>query len=285
MTEPSIAILTPLPTRYDNLTERQLHHYLQGINRQNKPNLHFYFTCHTPLKPQYQHILEINLAYPFTVITLEPTQTDKTIQKATDLALHRNELLKHAQPFNYALFLDSDIELQENAIENLLCSGRDLTAGVVVVPIGLQTSKDSEVEQLAVGYGNFVFINNQVANLNFTSSLSPTLTEAGFACSACLCLNQKTINDNRLKFEAFQIRGKGILLCEDIGYCYNAARLGYKVWVNPSVQCLHHRRGANELHHLWLRSGNMLHLNFGAKIEKLTDSEKTDKSEESAKRQ
>jgi len=262
----SVAILTPLPTKYDNLTEKQLCYYLQGIERQNKPNLHFFFTCHTPLKPQYQHYFETHLTYPFTISPLEPTQTDRVIQKATDLALHRNELLKHAQPFNYALFLDSDVELPENAIEPLVSSGRDITAGVVVVPIGLQTSTDSKVEQLAVGYGNFVFINNQVASLNFTSSLSPTLTQAGFACSACLCLSQKAVNDNRLKFEAFQVRGKGIFLCEDTGYCYNAAKLGYRVWVNPSVQCIHHRREANELHHLWLKSGNRLHLNFGFEI-------------------
>ena len=277
MTEQSIAILTPLPpTPINNAIETALTLYLEALQKQTiKEKIHCIFTANPDVKEEYTLFLKTHFSLPYTII--EGTKLFKAETRFEELAIHRNLLLEQAKKYDYAVFVDSDVSVPPNGIEALVNSGKDIVSGVVVVPIGLLLADGSKIEQLAVGYGNFVLINNMIASLSFANSLPDTLSQSGYVCSACLCLSQKTVLDERLRFETFQFRGKGIQLGEDLGYCYNAARLGYRIWVNPAVQCRHHRRSGEELHHLSLKSGNTLHLNFGFYPQSFDDN--TDKVE------
>ena len=142
------------------------------------------------------------------------------------IAVMRQFLLQRARHLNpdFALFLDSDIwVLSRDLISRLTRWGN---SGIIAGPVTL-----------------FNAILGPLLSVRLLADRKPSghppLVEVAGAGTGCMMLPRKIIQDRRLNF--YPILGHDVY-SEDMAYCESAGSLGYKVFVDWSVDLDHLRR-------------------------------------------
>lgn len=245
----SIAIMTPLPVKFDNFSKYILEQswsslYSQFSHVDILP--HVYFSSIPKLFESYTEYLAQGFKLPYSLVKVEETGNQGVQNESgrlLELAFHRNALLDEAKKHRWGLFLDSDVILPSNAILNLILDEEDIAAGIIPqirgsTPVKIQNGKIANFEDfmvfLAIGFFDETFKYVAWGDLQKVEA-------ADVVATACMLLSHKIMNDARVKFCLFP-SGNGGFLGEDVGYCFSAHRNRYKVSVDPAVLCRHMRR-------------------------------------------
>lgn len=147
--------------------------------------------------------------------------------------MSRNELARKAIEIgaDYILWLDSDMVFDPDLLEKLMArmgEGVDMVSGVYF----RRTPPFTPVmyDKLEVG---------EDGNPTWTefTDLPTEMFEAGGIGFGCVLMRTSVAVSVFSKYLCFfdPIRGMG----EDISFCYRARQCGYKVWVDPAIQCGH----------------------------------------------
>jgi len=147
------------------------------------------------------------------------------------IALARQYLLKRARQIDtdYAIFLDDDIGVLDiNFLDKITSWEKDIVGGLYLrkYPRGLF-------------YGTIWKLDPD-KGYKFSNKIVTEFQEVLATSTGCLCLSRKIIQDRRLNFLPLPENSS-----EDYGYCLNARKLGYKVYVDPSIRLNHYYKRYN----------------------------------------
>jgi hypothetical protein len=255
----SVAVMTLLPPIFDEKTKNTLLSSWQSIYKQTYPTetLYFYFSVRAELFAVYRVFLMENFKLSYTLLSGPTYFTGSNLHgefgeaRFKELVAHRNILLQNGKKHDYGFFVDSDVLIPpwtiKRFIENNLqqsmpfpssCSPIDIIGGVVLVPIINIMSNGEHRKSTAPGFGNFIYKNGFLHGSRFSTVIPANISKVDFVNTACMFLSHKVMNDAKVKFCLVPSVGG-----EDHSYCYIAAKNGYDIRIDPSIRCLHRRRG------------------------------------------
>lgn len=130
--------------------------------------------------------------------------------------------------YDYLFFVDTDVLLPPNAIQKLLAVKQPISSGVYLS--GLPVSGSLRIAPVLYDfsekedYYKIIPMNDVMEDLIFE------IAACGFGC----CLIRREV------LEKVQLRyNEKIQSGEDIFFCYDARKLGYRTFVNTTVRCTH----------------------------------------------
>jgi hypothetical protein len=245
-TYPSVAVMTPLPPRFDEITKNTLLSSWQSIYKQTYPTeaLHFYFSVREELLFDYHKFLIENFKLSCTLLpgsthVEDPTQLGKA--KFLELTEHRNLLLQNGKKHDWGFFVDSDILIPPQTIKRFIENNLEIVGGVVVVPTLGCLPNGEFVDAAGPGFGSFYYKNGLLQGSELAAVMPQNISKVDFVNTACMFLSHKVMNDSRVKFCIVPTAGDFGFLGEDHSYCYVAAKNGYAVMIDPDIRCNHLR--------------------------------------------
>lgn len=147
--------------------------------------------------------------------------------------MSRNELAKRAMDIgaDYVLWLDSDMVFEPDLLEKLM---EDMKDGVDIVS-GVYFRRTPPFTP--VMYDKLEVDENDNPVFTEFKELPTEMFEAGGIGFGCVLMRTDVITTVFATYlQMFDpMKGMG----EDISFCYRARQCGYKVWVDPRVQCGH----------------------------------------------
>jgi cellulose synthase/poly-beta-1,6-N-acetylglucosamine synthase-like glycosyltransferase len=234
----SVAVLMLLPTLWDNLEEWILRKTMLALKQQTFPirMMHIYMlVTDRTLEATFQGVTKLMHDYvdTFTFLRSEGREGEKT--RFPEMAEARNLLLEHGKKHPWCLFLDSDILMPKDAVRKLISNGKDVCGAMAKIPSALNTVENN--------FG--AFTPNFQDGVRFATKRPDELMQVGFVNTTCMLINHRIANDPRVTFCCLMYDGdkQG---SEDHSYCYLANLYGYKVYVDPSINCKHYRRTGRE---------------------------------------
>jgi hypothetical protein len=237
----SVAIMTPLPVEFDFTNQCILISFFKGLQRQTYPkeSIHCYFTCYPQLFNKYEAFLDENLQLQHTLLPCREVRLLRIPgfnreDFLEEMSIHRNTLLDRGKIHDWGFFVDSDVVIPTNAIEQFIMDNCDVVSGVGIIPSTFSGP---------VGY-NFGNLDDQRLYhtcLTLEKYSQPRLYEIDGAATACLFLNHELMNDCRIRFRT--CNG----LPEDLSYCANAKYYSYHISLDVTVFFEHHRRFGDKI--------------------------------------
>jgi hypothetical protein len=229
MTElPSIAVMVPM----HEWPERTLKSIWASWYKLNYPKDKIKFFFAIPANsPKRSYVMQ-NFKLPHQVIAVNIDFTKPTQNRFFELGKIRDMLLEYGKKYDYGWFLDSDVMPPPNAIRNFLEDDLEITGGIVMVP--------DNNSNIRLGFGYFK------PYYDFSNTLpSDQVFSVHAVNTACMFLSKQVMNDKRVSFKIWNIPnmpgGESFALSEDHGFCYNALRCNYMLWVDRRVMCKHLR--------------------------------------------
>jgi GT2 family glycosyltransferase len=223
-----------MPIVWDKVEEWIFNKTIKALSQQTYPKKHIHvylLATDRTVEDTLKGVTELMRQYvdTFTFIRNEGREGEQT--RFPEIADARNQLLSFAKQHDYILFLDSDVVMPKGCIRKLLANQKDVCGATVKIPNNLG---DAEFN---FGYFTPLFSHGVV----FATEKPVELRQVGFVNTACMLLSHKIINDSRVMFCCLTYNGdrQG---SEDHSYCYLANLYGYKIYVDPAVNCKHYRR-------------------------------------------
>jgi hypothetical protein len=140
----------------------------------------------------------------------------------------RNEIIRYAleKDYDYILFVDSDVILPKNTLEILLIHSENIVSGTYIVTdkLGVPTPAAK------------IYIGKELAN--FPDKLLDNKThEVDLVGMGCCLVPKKVFSKIRFRCE----RGEygDIKKAEDVCYCEDALKQGFKILLDTSLLCTH----------------------------------------------
>jgi GT2 family glycosyltransferase len=124
----------------------------------------------------------------------------------------------------YAVFLDSDVYPRStDLIERLSFWGKDIVGGAYtrLFPQGVFIAS------------KWISPDNRFTRM--TKAINEPLSEPAVTSAGCLCLSRKIIQDKQVNFYPLSHKDAS----EDFGYCLQAREMGYKVYLDGTVELFH----------------------------------------------
>lgn len=131
------------------------------------------------------------------------------------LAAVRNELLSFVHDNDYVFSVDSDILIPKDSLKRLLSHKRDIISALVYNDLEKHYPNILKIKE-----GKIVHFFNFPKN----SLFEVDITGAVYLIKSEIC--------RKVKYEYHK-------LGEDVPFCINAKRLGYKIWCDSSIICNH----------------------------------------------
>lgn len=194
-----------------------------------KDKLKFFFAIPTK-SPKRSYVMQ-NFKLKHQIIAVDIDFTTPTQNRFFEIGKIRDLLMEYGRNYDYAWFLDSDVCPPPETINNFLEDEVDIVGGIVLVP-------DNKMN-IRLGFGYFK------PYYDFSNVL-PTeqLFSVHAVNTACMFLTKQVMNDKKVSFKIWNIPmpdGTPFALSEDHGFCYNALRRNYMLWVDRRVKCKHLR--------------------------------------------
>jgi len=224
----------------------------------NSSNLLYKTLCHLEkLQPQptYYIIMENNstdktmdilkiwkLYHPNTIIIrlwFVKNALKKLGNPYAIIGLARELLLKKVRQLNvdYAIFIDDDIIVkQTDFITRITKHNLPIVGGPYLRTFSIQV--DDKIGEVGVYIASKWFNNTPEGKYLLKSGCEPKLQEVAMTSAGCLCLNKTIIQDKRLHF--YPVRPN---CSEDFGFCLESRDLGYKVYLDGTIQLDHMFKG------------------------------------------
>jgi len=165
--------------------------------------------------------------------TFTPCDTDQYLdvpeywRKMFFIAETRNHLLKYGRQYDYALFLDADVEVIPDLIERLMVHEKDIVSPLVRVPTNIGS-----------GWGFGYFTDGWHEGWHFNNRITAPLQKVDAVASSCMFLSNHIMNDSRLMFWPVKLK-EDMYTGEDHGYCVRAKDLGYEAYVDTTIKLPH----------------------------------------------
>ena len=155
--------------------------------------------------------------------------------KGYDCARARNEIVKKAIEgnYDYVFMVDSDIIIPDNSLGMLLENNVDICTGL----FPRKNTKNKEIEIFKLGTKNF---ENRFTYDDINGNERFEIKGCGFGCVLIKTDVFKKLNYPWFKYVSYD---SGSFLSEDLYFCVQAAKAGYKIWADPRVRCGHSIRG------------------------------------------
>ena len=152
----------------------------------------------------------------------------------------RNNLVKDAlaDGCDYIMFIDADMILPPNAVDNLIdmnvgiASGLYFTKGKPYLPVARIKKKKSEVDEWEQDSTH-----RHLEDFEFNKTMN--VAAVGMGCCLIKAEVFKKTEFPWFKFEWKQHNGKHYQLAEDLYFCDNALKQGYKTFLNTGIICEH----------------------------------------------
>lgn len=155
------------------------------------------------------------------------------------IGLARELLLKKVRQLNvdYAIFIDDDIIVkQTDFITRITKHNLPIVGGPYLRTFSIQV--DDKIGEVGVYIASKWFNNTPEGKYLLKSGCEPKLQEVAMTSAGCLCLNKTIIQDKRLHF--YPVRPN---CSEDFGFCLESRDLGYKVYLDGTIQLDHMFKG------------------------------------------
>jgi len=155
------------------------------------------------------------------------------MQEGTVIDAARNKLVDQAldEGCDYIMFIDADMILPENAIDNLINMNLDIVSGLYFtkgrpyLPVARIKDEDKDISHRYLE--------------DFEIGKVMKVAGTGFGCILIKAEVFKSIKYPYFKFEWKEINGKQVQLAEDLYFCDKAKAAGYDTYLNTGIVCGH----------------------------------------------
>jgi len=144
-------------------------------------------------------------------------------------------------PYDYMMWIDSDMEFNPESVLKLIEYDVDIVSGIaargntIAAPFGIWT----ETPQ-----GQPCYANHNLKRIDEFPKTEQGLTEVDFVGFAFMCIKHGVFENMEYPWFRTTIARymwKDFELTEDLGWCWRAKELGYKIYVAPDVRVGHNK--------------------------------------------
>ena len=160
-----------------------------------------------------------------SIVLKSETETSHTIEKiTTGRNLARDYAVKNN--YDYLLFVDTDVILQQTALSKLLSNRKDVVAGVCLSTLNVNGN-----QKILPNIFNIDKQETRPVPLN--EVMTGKITEISHAGFGCALMTHKVLEKTFFRFYENQMAG------EDIAFFHDAKENGFKAFADTSVRCTH----------------------------------------------
>lgn len=156
-------------------------------------------------------------------------------ERGHEVYIERNSLVRKAKEGGYShlLFVDSDVELPENALLNLSSWGKPVVMGFVPF-------KNTKTGKCSVYKPGSYFNKDNCVKADELGSL-PDLLEVKGGGFGCVLIDMDVFDEIEPPWFLYTESKTGVRRGEDITFCYKVADAGIHIYADTRVLCKHKR--------------------------------------------
>lgn len=154
----------------------------------------------------------------------------KNKDRIIDIIANRNIIIQRAteKKYDYLFFADTDVLLPQDAIEKLLSLQQPIASGVY---LGGQTfGKETKIAPVLY---ELTQNENYLKSVPINDVMEDLIYEIGASGMGCCLIRTEVLEKVKLRYS------EKIMSGEDVLFCHDARKLGYRTFVNTSVRCTH----------------------------------------------
>ncbi|MBI4140797.1 glycosyltransferase family 2 protein [Candidatus Woesearchaeota archaeon] len=154
----------------------------------------------------------------------------KNKDRIIDIISNRNIIIKRAveKKYDYLFFVDTDVLLPPDAIEKLLSPDQPIVSGVY-----LGGQKFSNETKIAPVLYELTANENYLRSVPLNNVMEDLVYEIAASGMGCVLIQREVLEKVKLRYS------EKIMSGEDVLFCHDARKLGYRTFVNTSVRCTH----------------------------------------------
>ncbi|MBI4141543.1 glycosyltransferase family 2 protein [Candidatus Woesearchaeota archaeon] len=154
----------------------------------------------------------------------------KNEHRIIDIISNRNIIIKRMleKKYDYLFFADTDVLLPPDAIEKLLSIDQPIASGVY---LGGQKFPDGT--KIAPVLYELTDKEDYLKSVPINDVMEDLVYEVAASGMGCLLIRKEVLEKVKLRYS------EKIMSGEDILFCHDARKLGYRTFVNTAVRCTH----------------------------------------------
>ncbi len=166
-----------------------------------------------------------------------PVMRGKYFPSIYDRLIHNRNILRQKaldEGYDYLLNVDQDIILPRNAIEVLLSHGKEIISGLYFNPI----KRGDNLKMSPTMWVSFSGDKSRMVPIKDDVALGSYMIEIASCGSGCLMIHRNVLE--KVKFRYDLNEGPGV---DDVFFCADAKKAGFKIYADTAVKCIHMVRG------------------------------------------
>lgn len=169
-----------------------------------------------------------------------PMVKTSRIENLKELISRDRNLLREKvinENYDYLLSLEIDVIPPVDLIERLLSHKKEIVSGVYYKDYDLTIKKEGEIIKKAKTILPLLWQRvdgENVRQLTQKEVEEPKLIEVAISGLGCLLIHRDILKNIKFRIDLNQSPS-----CDDVWFCYDANKLGYKIYADTSIKCKH----------------------------------------------